>query len=132
MQDFRKLDIYRRAIDYSVKIYQFSAELPADERYGLVSQIRRAVSSIPLNLSEGAGCSTNKEFAMFVGYAYRSCNEVLTCLELSATLGLCRQNGKVPQLEQEGIELSRMTYSFFKKLGGQTNTHNLKLKTYNL
>ena len=57
MQDFRKLDIYKRAIEYSVSIYKFSSELPTDEKYGLISQIRRAVSSIPLNVSEGVGCA---------------------------------------------------------------------------
>ena len=127
MQDFRKLDIYKRAIDYSVKIYRFSGGFPRDEKYGLISQIRRAVSSIPLNISEGAGCSSNKEFSMFVGYAYRSCNEVLTCLELTTKLELHHHNGQVSELEKEGGELSRMIYAFFKKLGGQT--YNLLLKT---
>lgn len=120
MQDFRKLDIYKKAITYSVNVYKFSAELPADEKYGLISQIRRAVSSIPLNISEGAGCSSNKEFALFVNYAYRSCNEVLTCLELTTSLNLYKQNGQVGILEEKGIELSRMLYAFWKKLSGST------------
>ena len=55
MQDFRKLEIYKRAIEYCSKIYEFSAKLPASEKFGLISQIRRAASSIPLNISEGAG-----------------------------------------------------------------------------
>ena len=69
MQDFRKLDVYKRAIEYSTKIYKFSAKLPVNEKYGLVSQIRRTLSSIPLNISEDAGCSSNKEFALFINYA---------------------------------------------------------------
>jgi len=129
MQDFRKLDIYQKAIEYSVKIYKFSTKLPKEEKYGLVSQMRRAVSSIALNISEGAGCSSNKEFAIFIGYAYRSCNEVLTCLELATRLKLYAEEDEVKWLEKEGIELSRMTYAFFKRLGGQT--YNLLLKTYN-
>jgi four helix bundle protein len=120
MQDFRKLNIYQRAIDYSVETYKFSAALPADEKYGLVSQIRRAVASIPLNISEGAGSNSNKEFALFLGYAYRSCNEVLTCLELVEKLGLSRGENGVSGLEKEGIELSRMIYSFLKKLNRST------------
>lgn len=62
MQDFRRLDIYKRAIDYCVEVYKVSAKLPSSEQYGLVSQIRRAVTSVPLNISEGAGASSNKEF----------------------------------------------------------------------
>lgn len=120
MQDFRKLDIYKRAMEYSVNIYKFSTELPVDEKYGLVSQIRRAVSSMPLNISEGAGCNSNKEFALFINYAYRSCNEVLTCLELVHSLGLNQSNGNITNLEKEGIELSRMLYAFCKKLSPST------------
>ena len=120
MQDFRKLDIYKRAIEYSTRIYKFSAKLPTNEKYGLVSQIRRAVSSIPLNISEGAGCSSNKEFALFINYAYRSCNGVLTCLELIVTLNLYKGKDEIDTLEKEGVELSRMIYAFFKKLGGRT------------
>ena len=77
MQDFRKLEIYKKGIEYGLAIYKFSVSLPADEKYGLVSQIRRAACSIPLNISEGAGTSSNKEFAQFVSYAYRSVNEVM-------------------------------------------------------
>lgn len=99
-----------------MQMYKFSARLPQDEKYGLISQIRRAVSSIPLNISEGAGCDSNKEFALFTSYAYRSCNEVLTCLELVANLELYKENGEISQLEKQGVELSRMLYTFRKKL----------------
>ena len=63
---------------------------------------------------------SNREFALFVNYAYRSCNEVLTCLELARFLRLCLPNGKITNLEEEGIELSRMLYAFCKKLGRPT------------
>ena len=120
MQDFRKLEIYRRSMDYCVNIYKFSTKLPSDEKYGLISQIRRAASSIPLNISEGAGCSHNKEFAVFATYAYRSCNEVLACLELIKKLCLTKMMSDIALLEQEGLELSRMIYVFLKRLGGST------------
>ena len=116
MQDFRKLAIYVRAIEYCVEIYKFSGALPANEKYGLTSQIRRAASSIPLNISEGAGSSTNKEFANFISYAYRSCNEVLTCLEIITRLDSTRERNKIEWLEKEGVELSRMIYSFLRRL----------------
>lgn len=118
MQDFRKLDIYKRAIEYCSEIYRFSANLPDDEKYGLISQMRRAGTSIPLNISEGAGCTTNKEFAHFVSFAYRSVNEVLTCLELIEKLGLDRDIDNLDKLRNEGMQLSRMTYVFIKKVGG--------------
>lgn len=117
MQDFRKLEIYKRAINYCAAVYKFSSKLPTDEKYGLISQIRRAVSSIAINISEGAGCNTNKEFAVFIGYSYRSCNEVLACLELVIRLELGpKEQSEITALEQEGGELSRMLYAFYKKL----------------
>lgn len=108
--------IYRRAIEYCVMVYKFTTELPTDEKYGLISQIKRAVVSIALNISEGAGSQSKKEFALFVSYAYRSCNEVLACLELIFKLSLCKDKDKIVALEKEGGELSRMIYAFLSKL----------------
>jgi len=116
MQDFRKLNIYKRAIEYCTKIYKFSAKLPSNEKYGLIPQIRRAAISIPLNISEGSGCKTDKEFSQFISYAYRSVNEVLTCLELSLELKLVKDRIEIEDLTNEGIELSKMIYGFSKKL----------------
>ena len=120
MQDFRKLEIYKKGIQHCVSVYQFAIQLPHDEKYGLVSQIKRAACSAPLNISEGAGAASNKEFAQFVSYAYRSVNEVIACLELAEQLGLFRDLKQLDKLRQESVELSRMTYSFFKKIGGRT------------
>ncbi len=127
MQDFRKLNIYpvqryisngvyKRAIEYYTKIYKFSAKLPSNEKYGLLPQIRRAAISIPLNISEGSGCNTDKEFSQFISYAYRSVNEVLSCLELSVELKLVKDGIEIEDLTNEGIELSKMIYGFSKKL----------------
>ncbi len=87
-----------------------------NEKYGLIPQIRRAAISIPLNISEGSGCNTDKEFSQFISYAYRSVNEVLTCLELSVELKLVKDRIEIEDLTNEGIELSKMIYGFFKKL----------------
>ncbi|MBI5206257.1 MAG: four helix bundle protein [Candidatus Firestonebacteria bacterium] len=116
MQDYQKLNIYNKAIEYCTKIYKFSTKMPSDEKYGLISQIKRASISIPLNISEGCGCKTNKEIAKFISYAYRSANEVLTCLELSIKLKIIKDIKEIENLKNEGIELSKMIYSFSKKL----------------
>ena len=47
MQDYHQLEIWQRAMDYAVRVYEFTAQLPADERYNLVSQLRRAARRCP-------------------------------------------------------------------------------------
>jgi four helix bundle protein len=102
-------------MDYTVKIYKFSALLPSAEKYGLISQIRRAVCSIPLNISEGAGCESQKEFRLFLEYAHRSTHEVLTILDLVERLKLCEIK-RIPGLLSEGKELRAMIHAFIKRL----------------
>ncbi|MBL7156727.1 MAG: four helix bundle protein [Candidatus Omnitrophica bacterium] len=102
-------------MEYCEDIYKMSKSLPTTEIYNLTSQIKRAVISIPLNIAEGAGTSSNKEFLQFISYAYRSVNEVLTALDLSARLKLIN----IKETEKHivnGKEISRMLYSFSKKL----------------
>src|SRR5262245_56248761 len=86
MQDYHQLDVWNRSMDYASVIYQFAATLPEEEKYNLASQIRRAVTSVPLNLAEGCGTASNAEFARFLGFSYRSLKEVVTCLELCQRL----------------------------------------------
>ena len=84
MQDYHQLEIWQRAMSYAVQVYVFAAQLPTEERYCLAAQLRRAATSVPLNVAEGSGCATNGEFGRFLTYAYRSLSHGL------ATLGLIR------------------------------------------
>ena len=67
MQDYHQLEIWKRAMDYAVKVYEFAAALPPEEKYNLAFQFRKAATSVPLNISEGAGSATNNEFGHFYG-----------------------------------------------------------------
>jgi len=104
-------------MDYAVRIYEFTGQLPADERYNLVSQLRRAATSVPLNIAEGCGCATNGEFARFLSYAYRSLKELTTCLELCRRLHSSVPESAVSTLVDEANQISRMTYAFMQRLG---------------
>lgn len=77
---FEKLIIWQKAMEFGEDINKLSYKFPKEEIYNLSSQIRRAVDSIALNISEGAIGQTNPEFRKFVGYAIRSLAEVVTCL----------------------------------------------------
>jgi four helix bundle protein len=121
MQDYHQLDIWERAMAYAVQVYQFSAALPDAERYALSMQLRRAATSVPMNIAEGSGCATNREFARFLGYAYRSLKEVITGLELSERLfpSLLVEGHPVPVLIDEGNQIARMTHTLIQRLASR-------------
>ena len=127
-QDYHRLEIWNRAMDDVVSVYQFTASLPEDEKYNLTSQLRRAATSAPLNISEGSSSATNTEFARFLGYAYRSLKETVTALELCQRLHLSEDRNSIGNLIEEGNQISRMIHSLIQKIGRTESrgvtTHN--------
>jgi len=83
MHDFRKLDVYKRALSFTRTVRKVTASFPREEMFALASQYRRAADSIALNIAEGAGCSSKKEFARFLGYSVRSGYECSGCADIS-------------------------------------------------
>lgn len=77
---FEKLIIWQKAMELGEDLHKLSYKFPKDEIYNLTSQIRRAVDSIALNISEGSIGQSNPEFKKFMGYSNRSLAEVVTCL----------------------------------------------------
>ncbi len=67
----KRLEVWRKSVDFVVEIYRITKEFPVDERYGIVSQMRRAAVSIPSNLAEGAAKGTN-EYIQFIRIAIGS------------------------------------------------------------
>ena len=108
-------------MDFAVAVYKFAASLPEQEKYNLASQLRRAVTSGPLNIAEGCGAVSNAEFARFLGYAYRSLKEVVTALELCERLYPSLPPDRMQSLVDEGNQISKMTYNLLQKLDQGTN-----------
>ena len=77
---FEKIIVWQKAMDFGEAIYLLSGGFPKEETYNLTSQIRRAVDSIALNISEGSIGQSNPEFKKFIGFSIRSLAEVVTCL----------------------------------------------------
>jgi len=77
---FEKLIIWQKAMNLGEDISLMADSFPKEEVYNLSSQIRRAVDSIALNISEGSIAQSNPEQNKFMGYAIRSLAEVVTCL----------------------------------------------------
>ena len=80
MNNLKELKIWNKAVDLAVEVYKATASFPTDEKFGLVSQTRRAAVSISSNIAEGAGRNSNKEFNNFMGIANGSSFELHTQL----------------------------------------------------
>ncbi len=84
VHNFRKLEVYKRALLFTKRVRRVTAGFPRDEMFALTSQYRRAVDSIVLNIAEGSGSGSKKEFARFPGYAIRSGYECGGCADIAA------------------------------------------------
>jgi four helix bundle protein len=80
MYAFEKLDVWQLGRELNKQVYRLSKNLPNEERFGVVSQIRRASISVTCNLAEGSGRTKGKEQARFSEIAYGSLMEVLNLL----------------------------------------------------
>jgi|SRR3989338_2377684 len=86
MYKFKKLRVWNDAIEFISFIYKVSNSYPKFERFGLTDQIRRAAVSIALNIAEGSGSGSDKEFVRFLYFALRSLFEVVTAVEVAKKL----------------------------------------------
>ena len=91
MGQYRKLRVWQHAYAVTLSIYTETRRWPSDERYGLISQIRRAAASIGANLAEGSGRKSNAELARYARMALGSANEVEYDLHLARDLGYMKQ-----------------------------------------
>ena len=80
---YKRLDVYKNAKSLSHEVCKLTKIFPAEERFGLCDQLRRAAMSIPINIAEGFGRFSAKEKAHFLQIAFGSLNEVMCELELS-------------------------------------------------
>jgi len=83
----RNLVAWQKGMDLVIEVYKLTGDFPDRERYGLISQMRRASLSVPSNIAEGAADRTHSQFSQFLSNALGSLNEIDTQLELSYRLG---------------------------------------------
>lgn len=75
---FEKLDVWHKAISYANSTYSVTRNFPAEERFGLTSQMRRSSVSISSNIAEGSGRTSDKDFVRFIEIAYGSLMECVS------------------------------------------------------
>lgn len=115
MKDFRELTVWQKAHLVTLEVYRHTNSFPLEERYGLTSQLRRAVLSIPMNIAEGCGQRTDKDFAYFLQIAFGSANETEYALLLSKELGYLEEV-YYSELQIALEEVKRMLASLIAKV----------------
>lgn len=86
-RDHRKLHVFAQADELIVIVYAATAAFPADERFGLCAQLRRAAVSVAANIVEGCARRSTREYVQFINIATGSTAETLYLIELSCRLG---------------------------------------------
>jgi len=81
--NFKELLVWKKSIDLVKSVYQLTSSLPSEEKFGLISQMNRSSVSIPSNIAEGSGRTSDKEFLHFLNIAISSSYELETQLIIS-------------------------------------------------
>ena len=98
--DHKELDVWKLSMDLVEKVYKITANFPSDEKFGLISQIRRAAISIPSNIAEGAARRSDKELMQFLYISVGSLAELETQLILSKRLGYAEVDAIIDDISQ--------------------------------
>ena len=117
MKSHKDLDVWKKAILMSARMYEILEEFPTEERYGLSSQMKRASVSVASNIAEGAARQSGKEFIHFLFIALGSASELDTQIEISKLI--FRKESFIEELDeiqQEMKDISKMIYGLINSV----------------
>lgn len=114
----RELKVWKKSIELVEASYRASRGFPVNERFGLVSQIQRAATSIPANISEGYGRWNARDFARFLSIASGSLRELETHFVIAQRLGYLTPHSTTP-LFQSMDQLARMLFVLRKRINAR-------------
>lgn len=117
-QAFQDLLVWQRAMEMAVSIYRLTRSFPDDEKYGLISQLRRAAVSVASNIAEGRGRITEGEFRQFLGLAQGSNYEVQTQILVATRLDM-GQPELLSEAQSLNIEVAKMLSGLIVSLGAK-------------
>jgi four helix bundle protein len=111
MHNFKDLKVWQKSIDLAVDIYKAMLQLPADEKFGLISQMKRCSVSIPSNIAEGSGRGSNPQFKHFLNISQGSAFELETQLIIELL-----DDDLAEKLVNQTTEVQKMIYSLERKI----------------
>jgi len=114
-QSYKDLVVWQKGIELAKLIYKVTAQFPGEEKFGLVSQMRRAAVSIPSNIAEGQARHTTGEFIQFISHGEGSVTELETQIILVVELKFCAKNAVLSACELLD-EIRRMLNGLRRKL----------------
>ena len=112
---YKDLIVWQKAVALVKRVYQVTSAFPSDERFGLISQMRRAAVSIPSNIAEGQARRTTGEFIQGLSHAEGSLAELDTQLTIAVELGFCPQAAAI-------TDVFALLYEIRKMLNGLRRT----------
>lgn len=115
MHNYKELEIWKSSLKYCTPIYKITAKFPEEEKFGLISQLRRASVSVPSNIAEGSARNSNKDFIRFLEYSLGSCREIDTQLLVSVDLEFISSD-EINFLSNELNRIMVMINNFIKHL----------------
>ena len=118
MQEFRKLQVWRKAHELTLRCYAMTGSFPREETYGLVSQVRRASASIPTNIAEGCGRGGRPEFSRFLTIALGSASELEYLLLLAHDLAYIRAE-EYDGADEAVREVKRLLTGLLRRLSSE-------------
>ena len=115
MKSVEELDVFKLSHGMTLAIYKITKTFPEEEKFGLVSQMRRAAYSVPMNLAEGANRLNTKEYRQFVGIAKGSAGELKYQILLAKDLGYITVD-KYKEIRTNYERISQMLTGLVKSL----------------
>ena len=115
VESYRDLEVWQKAMELAVAVYQLTEPFPAHEQYGLRAQIHRAAVSVPSNVAEGHGRSITREYLHHLAIAHGSLMELETQVELAMRLGFAKRVVGEAVLK-DAAECGRMLHGLIRRL----------------
>ena len=115
MHRYKNLEVWKKAMDLAETIYSATNNFPEEEKFGLISQMRRCAVSVASNIAEGAGRNSNKEFNQFLGIAQGSTFELETQVLLSKRLKFLTEEAEKAIIDQLNA-IANMIFKLKKNL----------------